>query len=110
MSVDGSGCQWILASFIWDEENEWDNAIHKIINFKSSHETPISTDYSVGGLSHQNVNISWMKPNECVDGYRISVYEIRHLPNLLLQYVDEKNEPKTEADPENKNNPTDKIM
>ena len=80
-----------------DEENEWDNAIHKIINFKSSHETPISTDYSVGGLSHQNVNISWMKPNECVDGYRISVYEIRHLPNLLLQYVDEKNEPLTSS-------------
>ena len=74
-----------------NEENEWDNAIYRLINFESFHESPMSG--AVGALSHQTVNISWLKANDCVDGYRISLYEIRHLPTLQPIYFDSKNEP-----------------
>ena len=64
------------------EEINWDNAIFKLINSESSPEPPMPAHNSVGRFSHQNVNISWLQPNKCVDGYRISVFEIRHLPTV----------------------------
>ena len=72
------------------EGSEWDNARYRLIKFESSHEPPISG--AVETLSHESVNISWLKPNECVDGYTISLYEKRHLPYLLPIYADKNNE------------------
>ena len=75
-----------------DEEGHWDNATYKLTKFESSNDPPFSTDSSVRSLTHQAATISWLKPNECVDGYRISLHEIQHLPNLRPTFVDGKNE------------------
>lgn len=72
------------------EGSEWDNARYRLIKFESSHDRPISGVVEM--LSHESVNISWLKPNECVDGYRISLYEKRHLPYLQPIYADKNNE------------------
>ena len=75
-----------------NEEGHWDNATYKITKFESSNDPPVSTDSSVRSLTHQAATISWVKPNECVDGYRISLHEIHHLPNLRTTFADGKNE------------------
>ena len=74
------------------EESQWDNATNKLIKFESSNEPPVSTDSSVRSLTHQAATISWLRPNECVDGYRISLYEIQHLPKLNPTFAAGKNE------------------
>ena len=72
------------------EEINWDKSRYKLMNFASSYAPPLSGKSQV---SMEYVSLTWDKPNNCVDGYSVSVYEIRHLPNLLPKYVDKNTEP-----------------
>ena len=77
---------------VWQDDTEL-VTLNQTHLFKSSFDSAKLVQNSINHLSSGQVEVSWMKPNDCVRGYNVTVYEIRHLPNLLPKYVDQDMEP-----------------
>ena len=78
---------------VLDDETNWNASIKKSLFFNSSFDPPSKPENSIVEQSSSEIILNWDKPNDCVESYSITIYEIRHLPNLLPKYVDKETEP-----------------